>query len=296
MRVGGWILLTAAAAAALVALATDPYPGVTVDSAEYLAVARSLGEGRGLTMPFISYDEAFRVLAPGERVDMTQFPPLYPTVLALVHTVTGLSLLDAVRVTGAALFAGLIASVMTMVRARTGSVLAALTVGALLLAPDLLTVHAMAWSETIMIVAVVLALHFAAAHLRDREPRSLILAGVCGAVASMARFAGVAVLVTIAATLLFDRQRGTSTRRLRDATVFLALTLVPTAGWFLRNMLVAGYASEKRLGWHPPGADHLLQAVQAIGSWLMPGKGARILPSSEMFWSRNVFVANMNAR
>lgn len=261
-------------AALLVIVMSHPYPGVTVDSAEYLAVAHSLTEGHGLTMPYISYDEAFRVLEPGDRVDMTQFPPLYPAVLAVVQAMLGVTSLDAVRIVGAGTYAGLVALVAGVIRAHTGRTLVAVLAAALLLAPDLLTLHAMAWSETIMLVAVAAALCFGWVYFRDRSGAALVLAGFFGAIASMARFAGVAVLVTIALALALDPRQ--TTTRLRRALLFMAVTLLPTIAWFVRNMLVAGYASEKTLRWHPPGLDHLAQATQAIGSWFVPGKAVAL--------------------
>lgn len=263
--------LAALAAGALVAVASHPYPGVTVDSAEYLAVARSLTEGHGLTMPYISYDEAFRVLRPGERVDMTQFPPLYPGVLALVQTLARTTFLDAVRVTGVVTFAGLVALVTTGVYSHARALLAPAAAAALLFAPDLVVLHAMAWSETLMLIATAATLHLAAIHFRTSSFGALVWAGTAGAVASMARFAGVAVLATVAVALLLGRDR-TLASRLRRAGIFLTLTLLPTAAWFARNLFVAGYASEKSLGWHPPGLDHIAQAVQAVGAWFVPGK------------------------
>lgn len=262
-----------AAASSLIVLTSDPYPGVTVDSAEYLAVARSLTEGDGLTMPYISYDEAFRVLQPGERVTMTQFPPLYPAVLALVQTATGSSFFDAVRITGAMAFGALAALVTVIVARQTGGLLLGAAAAALLLAPDLLTLHAMAWSEVIMLAALVAALHFAALHFREGSTAALWLSGAFGMVASMARFAGVAVLVAIALALI-QRPGPSMKRRFPSTAAFLVVTMIPTVAWFVRNMAVAGYASEKKLGWHPPGLDHLAQAVQAVGSWVVPGKAA----------------------
>ena len=58
------IVLAPAAAAAIALYASDPYAGVTVDSGEYLAVAEGLADGHGLTMPYVNYDEPFRVLEP----------------------------------------------------------------------------------------------------------------------------------------------------------------------------------------------------------------------------------------
>ena len=100
-----WVSIAIAASGGLLAaIAATPYPGVTVDSGEYLSVAEALLEGRGFTMPYVSYDEAFRVLNPGERIPMLQFPPIYPMVLAGAQWATGLDALAATRLLGAATY------------------------------------------------------------------------------------------------------------------------------------------------------------------------------------------------
>lgn len=63
------VLGLALAAAALAAVASHPYPGATVDSGEYLAVAEGLVEGHGLTMRYVNYDEAFRVVSTAYVLD-----------------------------------------------------------------------------------------------------------------------------------------------------------------------------------------------------------------------------------
>ena len=252
-------------------LAAQPYPGVTVDSGEYLAVSEGLIEGDGFTMPYVSYDEAFRVPEPGERVHMTQFPPLYPMVLAATQQVTGLGRFDAVRLLGSSIYLVTMLLAAGLVLRATKSLLLTVVAGALMLAPELVTVHSMAWSEGLMILSLLAALHLIVVALRPGSRWALAGAGLMGALASLARFVGVAVI--LAAAIVSRSARGArSARSWARPAVLAAMSLVPVGIWFAHNIVVAGVASEKDIGWHPPSGKHLVQALQTVGGWVVPNR------------------------
>jgi hypothetical protein len=267
------LVVLGAGAASLAAVAAGPYPGVSVDSGEYLAVADGLRRGQGLTMPYAGYDEAYRIVHPGDRIPMTQFPPLYPAALAAVSEVTGLSLHASARTVGVISFAAFAVVGAFLVWRATRSLPFGALVGALLLGPDLVTIHAMVWSEQLMLAALAGAL-LCSVRIVDRatSPRLAALA-LCCVAASMARFAGVA---TIAAGALVVSMAvdGSRLRRLRAAALFGAATLVPTIAWFVRNTAVTGAVSEKEPAWHPPSLTVLGQAAQTIGGWIVPWRAA----------------------
>jgi hypothetical protein len=265
-------LLLGLLAGAIALVTSSPVPGVSVDSGEYLAVAESLHHGRGLTMPYAGYDEAFRVLEPGERVTMTQFPPLYPSAVALLLG-AGLSPFTAVRVLGAVSFAGLVMLGAHLVWRETHRAAPAALAGTLLLAPDLVTIHAMAWSEQLMLVSFVGALLGAARYARSGSWLDLAIMAGCAAAASMARFAGVSAVFACAAVILIGREQS-PVRRIMRTVALGAVALAPTIVWFVRNAIVTGAASEKQPAWHPPSLQVLGQALQTIGGWLVPWRAA----------------------
>lgn len=252
-------------AALLSLIASSPYPGVSVDSGEYLAVADGLRQGHGLTMPYAGYDEAFRVLEPGERVPMTQFPPLYPSVLAA----TGLSLLDAVRALAALVFAAFVCLGAYLVWRETTSLPATTLAGALLVGPDLLAVHAMAWSEQLMLVPLLGALLYAVRYAERRSRWDLIGMGACASAASMARFAGVSAIFACT-VVVFSKSAGPRGPRLLRAGALAGVSLVPTIAWFVHNSIATGVPSEKQAAWHPPSLQVFGQAAQSIGGWVVP--------------------------
>ena len=263
------LALVSLAAVALSLAATHPYPGVTVDSGEYLAVAEGLTEGHGFTMPYVGYDEPYHVLAPGERVPMTQFPPLYPGVLAGLIEAFGVAGLTAGRIVAAVCYFLLVGAAQLTLWRATGRASIGILGGLLLLAPDLVIAHSMVWSEALMIAALIGAVHFTARYLNGGTTVHLVGAGVCGALAALTRFAGAAVIIGVAIAIFFDRRRTTARRIVRSGVVSL-LALVPVALWFRRNALLLGTVSEKEPGWHPPGLVHISQALGTVGGWLVP--------------------------
>ena len=262
------VIAGAAAAGVLVFLAARPYPGATVDSGEYIAVADGLATGHGLSMPYVGYDEAFRVLEPGERVVMTQFPPLYPFALA-AGAWLGLDLLDTARILGAISFAvttGLGAWLVWRQTRRPGPV--AIVVG-LLLAADLVVIHSMVWSETVMLAALCSSLLFAVRYLESGRHWDLVGAAASAMVASTTRFVGLAAVVAVAAGIAVASS-GSTRRRLTRAVLFVAIGFLPTITWFVRNALLTGAPSEKEFGLYVPGTAHAVQALRTFGGWVVP--------------------------
>ena len=261
--------MIAAFAALLAYGAALPHPGVSVDSGEYLAVAEGLSEGHGLTMPYVNYDEPWQVVGPNERVPMAQFPPLYPSVVAGVHVTTGLSLTDSARLIGTVVFFFVVLAVEVLLWRRTGSILWAAAAGALLVAPDLVTVHAMAWSEPLLLAGMVGLVAFITRHLETGRTSYLMAAACSGAAASLVRFAGIALVM--GAGLLVATASDNRRRRLLTGMLFAAAALSGVAAWFVRNALVVGTASEKTPGLYPPNLDDLEQFLETIGGWFVPG-------------------------
>ena len=261
----GIAFVAAGIAAGLSLWAANPYPGMTVDSGEYLAVADGLANGYGLSMPYVSYDEAFRILQPGERVEMTQFPPLYPATLAAIHEVTGADLLSSAALLGSACFflSVLLACLMVWEHGRDVKLVA--LAGGFLLASQLVTLHSMVWSEGPMILGLMGALYLTQRAIRTGRTAPLIGAALFAVAASLTRYVGMSFAVAIGLALVGRIARF-------RAGVISLVALVPIAAWFVRNAIVSGAASEKTLAWHPPSGRHLVQGAQAIGSWIVPGE------------------------
>lgn len=259
----------AAVALATVLLATRAGPGATVDSGEYLAVADGLRHGHGLTMPYVGYDEPYpEVVVPGERVDLTVFPPLFPVAIAATEAATGAEPLTAARWVNAVSYALLTALVVALVAGSTGSLPIAALAGALTIAPTFVYTASMAWSEPMMLVGYVATVAALCAYLRTRARRWLAAAVILAAVTSMVRFTGLAAVLGVAVMLLLSGHGSTRVRWGR-ALAAAACGVLPEAVWFARNAFVLGAPSEKPIAWHPPGRADLERTARTVTSWFL---------------------------
>jgi len=240
-----FIPVVAGLAAVLAAGAKGLY--VSPDAVFYLGTARNWLDGRGFTPP------------PGVP-PVEHFPPGFTVVLAALGKL-GLDPLDGARVVNALAFAGIVALVGSVVRARTGSRPAALVASVLTAAAvDLLTLSSSALSEPLFILLGIGGLVALAAYL-DR-PRPVLLAGasVLVGAAFLTRYVGIALVVAGVAGLLWRR-------RWTAAGAFGAVTVAPVAVFLL---LADAGAGDRRVALHMFGADYLGQAARPFARWLVP--------------------------
>lgn len=267
---GGPLIALVAVAAILgfvgVAVATRDHPGVTVDSAEYLAVSQGLRAGHGLTSPYLSFGEPFPdVVRPAARVSLGHFPPLYPVVLAGLGAASGSRSLTASRWLGAASLAAVAALVTLLVGSRSRSLLAAAVAGGLVLAPDLLVAHSMAWTEGLFGLLTVGAVAMLDRHLGRPTRASAVGLVLVAAAAPMTRFAGVAVPLAVALALLVWGRGPSLVRRAGRAAVLGGGALVPVLLWVGLGHGVA--RSGSGLVWHRPDVAQIHQGFAVVAGW-----------------------------
>ena len=253
----------ALAGAATLWVATRAGIGVSADSTVYLAAARSLLEGRGLT--------AFTFSSADPR-PLVHFPPLYPALLAIA-TAPFRDPLAGARALNALLFgANLLLAAALVRRMAPGSRwLAPLAAVLLLTSPDLLLVHSMAWSEPLFLVACLAALLLLDADRRTPRNSTRVGAAVAAALALLTRFVGIAVAVTGAGALLVPRGERVALR-LRRAALFTAAALLPMALWLVRNAWVSGGSVDRSFTLHPAPGRMLHEAAATVSSWAVAGR------------------------
>jgi hypothetical protein len=231
--------------------------GLSPDSLEYLGVARNLLDGHGLTVPFGSVVED-----PQAGGAMTNFPPLYPLLLAI-----GGGGLVWARVLALLLLAVTAGCVTLLVRRHAVSRPAAVGIALLLCAPDFVRVHSMAWSEPVLLAAIAAGSLALAEHLARPTRRATWVALLAlAAAAPMARYAGVAFVVAVVVALGVRR-------RWRDAGWAAAAGLLPLAGWLAYGAQAA--STGRVLAWHPPSWDALSDQVARTTTFWLSGYGPR---------------------
>ncbi|MGD8603035.1 MAG: glycosyltransferase family 39 protein [Anaerolineales bacterium] len=246
-------------AAALVLLATRQGAGVTADSIVYYNAADFLLEGKGIS----------RLAAEVGYKPVTHFPPLYPAVLAGMRLL-GFEIDTAARMLNAGLLFGLVwLTAYLLPRREYGPwtrVVGAALVG---LSPILLDVFSWAMSEPLYIAAMLLSLAGGSAYLRSGDRKSLVLAGLAAAAAYLTRYSGLAGIACLGAVFLFLPTQPWR-RKMMDLVIFVITAIGPVVMWMVRNLIVAGSATNRQLAWHPISLTELKRWFHILFAWLLP--------------------------
>jgi hypothetical protein len=260
-RVPGLLIIVLACGACLGLLwITAVGIGLGSDSAVYVAAARNLVAGRGLSW----------LSGGGEIRPMTLHAPLLPIVLAGAEAV-GANAIPVARGLNAlclgldVLLVGALA--FTLTRSGGLAVMAALVMAG---TGEVYRAHAWLMSEPLFIV---LALAGVLTLLRYRQDRTGVWLGLASAafgLAALTRYGGLALPVACAGFLLLDPVV-TWRRRLWESAVMLVLGLGPTAIWMVRNYALTGQMGGRSFGVHldlwPSLRD---QAVAIVLNWFAP--------------------------
>jgi hypothetical protein len=254
-------LLAALLGFGAIAIGTRWGAGVSPDSAEYVAAARSLLQGRGLSTP----------AGDGSAVPMTLWPPLFPAALALGGAV-GIDLHVAGRWLNAILFAGniLLAAAILLRGARALAWLGWLAAAGVLVFTDVLTVHGWIWSEPLFLFFGLSSLLLLIVCLRSSTRLAWWASAALAAAAFMTRFVGAAFVATGVAAILFLGGRSSWKDRLLEAVGYGIVGGAPMAAWMLRNRLVAGSLSERTISTYRLTMAHARQALDTATAWIWP--------------------------
>ncbi|MGH7848146.1 MAG: hypothetical protein ACREQW_23630 [Candidatus Binatia bacterium] len=240
--------------------ATREGVGVSPDSTYYLAAARSLMNGQGLTAPALD----------GEMRPLTQFPPLFPALIALAG-IAGIEPLAAARWINGAFFAGNIFLVgLILYRLTRGSFLVSVLGAFLTLtAVDLLEIHAMAWTEPGFIFLILAGSLLLGAYLAEGNPVLIFAAATAAALALLDRYAGISFALAGVITFLI-RQTKSRRCRIAGAGIFFLLSTLPVALWVLHNKIVAGSATDREVAWHFLSFAHVKSGAGTLLNWFLP--------------------------
>ncbi|MEM6314731.1 MAG: hypothetical protein AAF743_11615, partial [Planctomycetota bacterium] len=264
----GWItfasatlVLVAVTASTLVLATVTRYGlGLSPDSRGYLLAAEQFAADRTIRVP----DRA------GELAPMTQFPPGLPVVLGLAIDAG----FDAEHVARWINVGGLsVLAVFAVILARLGGARwpVAFVAGTIIAASaQLVSVHAMLWSEPLANVLLVGGLVLLVMHVRGRGGRVgpwLIVAAGLFAAATMVRYAAIAAVVGAIIALL--TAAGSRHHRLASAAVMGVVGAGPFTLWAWRNHTLTGRASGRELAFHPPSAGDITSFAEAIGDWVL---------------------------
>lgn len=238
---GTWITAYLAAlavvGAALVIWLTPHGAGVSPDSTFYLESTQSLLAGEGYAV---------------DGVPITHFPPLYPTLLAFTGILQP-DLVQAARLFNAILFGLNLALIGWLAYLAAGRKLWVSGLAALfaLSAEPILELHAWAWSEPLFITLLLAGLLILVRYVVEPGRIPLVASALLLGLAVITRYIGMGLLPAGALLIYLGRPRRDRLQGLRAALVWLALACLPLALFIVRNLVLLGTATDRRLAVHP---------------------------------------------
>ena len=258
-----WLALLAALGGVLMlAQATRHGVGITPDSVVYLEAAQNLAAGRGLA----TADEG------AELRPLTHFPPGYPVAIALVAGM-GPAFPDAARWLALALLgANVVLVALLIARSAPGARwLPAIGAGLVAGSPEMAMLHGAALSEPLFLLLGFSGLLLLARHLEQPGNAALLAAALAIGLAALTRYIGLALVGTGLLAVLLPPNLP-ARRRVRDAAVFAAASLLPVAAWALRNRIAGASATGRSFAFHPISPEAIALAASSAGEWLLAGQ------------------------
>ncbi len=244
----------------LLAYVTPYGVGVYVDTLYYATSAKNLLNGIGMG----------RLTGNGFYKPMTHYPPLYALVLAFTQ-VLGLDMLAGARWVSMLAFGLVILLAGWIIWQRTGSAFFSLATAGLVLGSGvLLRTFSWAMSEPLYIVLELSGFLLLAVYFKASRRGWLVAASLAIGFALLTRYVGFSLVAAFTLALLANRSLKGS-RRWMDAGLFLTLSLLPSAIWFIRNRLITGTLANRMITWHPVTEEKFASLVKAVLSWgLLP--------------------------
>ena len=255
--------------------------GVRSDLVEYLWTAENLAKGLGFG----------RLNGLGEFKPITHWPPFYPFLLSLLFK-AGVPLLVGARYLGALLDALIIfltgLSVARLTRSLWFSLAAALILG---YSPGFWNISLDAMTEPLFLVLGLAGALCLDGYLQRHQKRWFVLSALWLGLAFLTRYAGFTFILAAALVILLDA-RQSRMARLKTALLFGFASVLPVFGFIIRNLIIAGSATNRYVNTIPinPADFDLLR--QTLDGWIFPirvalsiglGKVALVIPAVCLF-------------
>jgi len=254
-----WYIVSAAAgilAILLILLSTSKFgPGISADSVAYMHAARSLAGGDG----FVYF---------GFNAPFIQWPPLYPSLLALAELFKADIWAAANYLNAFILGLIIFISGMWFSRKVKNGIYVLWGLGAMAFSVPLLYVSRYVWSEPLFILLLLLFIIEMEKYFKTQKSSFLLLSAVFAALACMTRYIGVVLILTGAVVILLQCKRFVD--RLYSILVFGFISGLPLGIWAVRNYIL----SRTLFGARTPSIYTLKQnivlTIKTLASWALP--------------------------
>ncbi|MDE0197467.1 MAG: phospholipid carrier-dependent glycosyltransferase [Caldilineaceae bacterium] len=249
------VLALSVALTSLVATATNGI-AIAPDSVRYIAAARNMSAGNGLTL----YDSSPLLLQA----------PLFPVVLSLIERQLGLDPTVGVRYLNAGLF-GLIVYLSGLLFRRRLIRPSTVIFGmlAVSLSPVLFRLSTFALTELLFIFWTLVFLLLLESYLIERSVKLLLLLSVITSLATMTRYTGTFCAVTGVVAILY-LHKGPLHSKLTHLIVYCVISAVPLGAWAARNFVLANTLLGHRDPSTFPLHHNLYFPLVRVLSWILP--------------------------
>ena len=199
--------------------------GVSPDAILYLSVAENLSMNRG-------FADLYGWLY--------SYPPLFPSLLTLVVSLTAENGFHAARYVNIGIFGLTIITVLVWIYPKVSSKFWLVWAGAICaLSPGLIHISSYARTDSMYVIFAVLSLYKLDRWLTRVKQSNLILSAVYASLSCLTRFSGLAVILT--AFLIISLRKGIVFRaKIKYITVYSAIAILPPMIWLLRNYFTIG--------------------------------------------------------
>ena len=276
-------MMMAAAAACLVLYVTQWGIGLGSDSAVYVAAARNLLSGYGLSW----------VNAGLEVRPMTLHGPLLPLLFAGLEVI-GVDSLATARALNAFSFGIEVLLVGVLIKRASDSWILSLLGGYLVLSSgELVNIHSSAMSDPLYLALAYIGLVLFSSFLSDRKPVHLVWASTAVGLACLTRYLGLSLVLALALSLvLADVRRAKLVAG--QLAILLPIGLGPFILWLIRNLVLTGQAAGRSLTFDVPVMVNAVRGTAIIVmNWFLPLRVVEWLFEVQARWVGSVAAGLM---
>ncbi|MEO8174802.1 MAG: hypothetical protein ABI581_17020 [Sediminibacterium sp.] len=200
---------------------------------------------------------------------LVDFPLGYPSFLALICRITGITVLQLAPILNCVLFSGVIilTSIIIDGYQKTSHIYKACILALLACSPCLLEIYSMLWSETFFLFLILLFIALFRNYFRTQRIFHLILVALVVAVAFVTRYAGV-TLLGVGFFLLLCNSELVTAKKIRHLFVFIVIGSSLVFINLVRNNNAAGHITGVREKAIRSLQDNLQQAGITVSDWL----------------------------
>jgi len=248
-------------------------PGITPDSVAYIAGAKNIINGNGITILYNDKEakEPLKLWASSDDVIeplIFHWPPFYPLVLALIGIFSS-SLINGARLLNILLFGINIILVFIVIKYYTKSIwLSIFSTLIMLTSKVMLFVHTNAIPEPLFLFFSFTGLFLLAYYLEKKKLLFLVLSSLSVSLAFLSRYIGASLVMTgVIGMLIFDYEK--IKKKLIDCSVFIVISCTPMFFWLYRTRVVGGNITDREFIFHPITLNEIFRIPVVITKWII---------------------------